>query len=151
MKPKNNPSKLSIRKAYSEQLREKQKARDNKKLIKVDGNSTKRSLNKETSSKTKTNIKSVKSPREQKCHLNILFEESSHPRLHKDKKNPTKNSKVENDKRTRCIKPPKNYQSIKSNKKNHISTTIDEKQIKSTQDTLKYQYRVYDLEKKLER
>ena len=151
MKPKNNPSKLSIRKAYSEQLREKQKARDNKKLIKVDGNSTKRSLNKETSSKTKTNIKSVKSPREQKCHLNILFEESSHPRLHKDKKNPTKNSKVENDKRTRCIKPPKNYQSIKSNKKNHISTTIDEKQVKCTQDTLKYQYKIYDLEKKLER
>ena len=155
MKPKNNPSKLSIRKAYSEQLREKQKARDNKKLIKVDGKSTKKSLNKATSSRTKTNIKGVKSLKEEKCHLNILFEESNHQKVQLDDKSLRKNSKAQSDKPTRCIKPPKNYQSIKSNRKSHksitLKSTIDEKLTKNTQDTLKYQYRIYDLEKKLER
>ena len=153
MNPTSNPSKLSVRKAYSEQIREKQKAKKNKKLSKVDGNTSKSSLNKEANTKTKINIKCVKPLRAQKRHLNILFEECSYPRVQTDK-NLRKTSRAKNDKQTRCIKAPKTYQSMKSIRKEHESTTLkptnNEIQVNGTHDTLKYQYRIYELKKKLE-
>lgn len=145
MNPKTIVSKLSLRKAYSEQLRKKLKEKKNKNLIKVCGNTTKRDLNKYTKKESKTDLKSFKSLNENKCRLEVLFEEPSAQSAQR--------LGAEKEEKTRCIKPPKIYANIKSLWRENKSTTIKPTSVrdkKCIEDTLKYQYEVYGLKKKLE-